>query len=415
MKLSIVIPTRNRASLAARAIRSIVDQTSHEARIVISDNSSDNNEADQLRRYVASLGVGDLHYIRPPFELPMSQHWDCAFQTSEVLDGATHATVLTDRMVFKPGALDLLSLLVSHHPHAVISYNHDVVDDYSLPVRLNCQPWTGETVSASARDLIYLASILANHPAAPRMLNCVTPVAHLEKLRSTYMTVFDSVAPDFCFAFRTLAVVESIIYLDKALLVHGSLARSNGASYARGDASRDHSDFIEKLGELHINHAAPVPEFETVSNTIASEYELQRLISPAKFPKLDMDAYFERMSQEIEELQNARLRHQMRLLLIREAGIASGATLGRRKSALRSYRNRPRAAVVALMYALVASSPTLPIWRTLGSAPPRTRWFKFADAEDAFQFAYHPGRRAGDRRNIAMLDTARESSQSRSH
>jgi hypothetical protein len=83
-----------------------------------------------------------------------------------------------------------------------------------------------------------------------------------------YGSVFLSTAPDCCFAYRYLERFDSVLYYDQAPLINYALDRSNGASQARGVATKDHLDFMANLDGRLLNYAAPIPDITTVWNTI---------------------------------------------------------------------------------------------------------------------------------------------------
>src|SRR5712664_464193 len=120
---------------------------------MVSDNSTVPKETERLSGFCRSLNV---HYLMPPEPMPMSPHWDWAIGQAMAQPDATHFTYLTDRMVFRPGALRGLVDIVSAMPSKVISYNHDLIDDFSRPVSLHEFRWTGRVVEI---DSAYLLAI----------------------------------------------------------------------------------------------------------------------------------------------------------------------------------------------------------------------------------------------------------------
>jgi len=326
MRLAVVIPTRNRSDLALRAIGSVLPQLPDGSVVVVSDNSTHEQHKSTLRAYVQGLARDDVLYLRPPDDLTMPAHWEWAFSQVASIPTITHTTVLTDRMIFKQGAIHRLAQLIAESPGSILAYNHDMVDDYSTPVRLQCAAWSGTTLEVTSARLLELSAAISHDTALPRMLNCIVPVEHLQKIRAVFGNVFDSVAPDYCFAYRTLSQVDSIRYLDEAFLVHGSLARSNAASIARGQSSPDSADFAAKLHGGSLSPAAPVPGFETNANTMISEYELiRRQTGQPKFVPVDMDAYFARIEVEISAIRDPSLSRKMRALLHDSRGDSQGA------------------------------------------------------------------------------------------
>jgi hypothetical protein len=395
MRLAVVIPTRNRSDLAIRAIESVIPQLPDGSLIVVSDNSTQEQHSNRLRTYVQGLGRHNVRYLRPPADLAMPAHWEWAFAQVASIQEVTHTTVLTDRMIFKQGAIPRLAGLIAESPGSIISYGIDTVDDYSTPVRLQCPAWSGTTLAVTAARLLELSAAMEFHPALPKMLNSVVPVGHLQKIRAVFGNVFDSVAPDYCFAYRTLSQVDSIRYVDECLLVHGSLAHSNGASYSRGESSPDQADFVAKLGGGSRNGAAPVPAFETNSNTMTSEYELVRhQTGLPNFVPVDMDAYFSRMEFDVSRIREPSMSRRMKALLYDGPGAPIAVPHSAWRLRLQKFPSRrPSYVVNFLLGAALSSRPTKWLWRWSGARPPQMRWFRFGDADEAFAFAQSPGRR----------------------
>jgi hypothetical protein len=202
----------------------------------------------------------------------MTAHWQWALERGLQLPGITHVLYLTDRMVFKDGALRRLIELANHHPDRVISYNHDRIDDFQRPVRLEQRDWTGSLFDVPSGHLLNLTARAIVPPCLPRMLNCIAPVRTLAQLERRFHSVFGSASPDYAFAYRLLATIDGILYDDASPLIHYALDRSNGASLARGIASKDSRDFIANLDNDAINAAAPIPAFRTATNPIFHEY-----------------------------------------------------------------------------------------------------------------------------------------------
>jgi len=66
----ILVPTRNRAELATRAVASCAG-----ARVLVSDNSTDDDERARLAAFCAGATV---EVVRPPREMQMGEHWEWA-------------------------------------------------------------------------------------------------------------------------------------------------------------------------------------------------------------------------------------------------------------------------------------------------------------------------------------------------
>jgi len=70
----VVIPTRNRASIATNAIRSVLNQSVEDVNVLVSDNSTSEKDREALATFCSTEGNERLRYVRPPRLLPMSEH-----------------------------------------------------------------------------------------------------------------------------------------------------------------------------------------------------------------------------------------------------------------------------------------------------------------------------------------------------
>jgi hypothetical protein len=220
--------------------------------------------------------------------------------------------VLTDRMVMKQDGLADLLALVRRHPERVISYNHDLVDDWLRPVSLHLYEWTGRVFEVTAEHLLYLSSRAVIRPPLPRMMNSMAPRSVFDRVQERFGSIFDSISPDFCFTYRCLDTVDSILYWDKPILLQYALDRSNGASYSRGDDAPDRLDFAAQLGAQQMNYAAPVPQFRTIRNAIVHEYcFVKRESGSDRFPAVDPRAYIASVVEDFSQIENRQLRAAM--------------------------------------------------------------------------------------------------------
>jgi hypothetical protein len=302
-------------------VRSVLDQADSRVSVIISDNSTSPQDVAILEAFCDSARDDRLCRIRPPDPLPMAGHWQWAVQQALERD-ANHFTYLTDRMVFKPGSLKVAIEVVKRHPDRMLCYLHDKVNDYRPPFSVHQYEWTGKLFEVSSARLLALsAQSVMYDGSCPRMLNCVVPRAVLEAIRRRHGTVFSSIAPDWNFAYRTLELVDSVLYLHKALLVHYALKLSNGESAHRGIKSVAYADFLKDL-PVPMNVDAPFPEIVTVWNAIISEYcTVKKETGAAKLPELDMRKYIQALADGIGAIEDPAVRVEMERRLMRRGWI----------------------------------------------------------------------------------------------
>ncbi len=302
----VVIPTRNRAAVAEAAIQSALQQEAGELSVLVSDNSTSAADLERLASFCTRLGDRRLTYVRPLQSLRMSPHWDWAMQQALELHSDSHVTFLTDRMMLKPGALAKVAAIAAEYPDSIISYMHDRVADNQLPIRVDQHPWTARLYRARAQHLLRLSSQSILHEMLPRMLNSVVPREHLVRLAQRFGKFFDSHSPDFNFCYRSLELVESIMFYDEALLIHYALNRSNGAAATSGENNNeDREDFVSGVMRQAGYFGVPIPEILTPRNSIAHEYCVTRNETQSqKFPALNEQKYLEALASELPEITN---------------------------------------------------------------------------------------------------------------
>lgn len=312
--VTIAIPTRNRSDLAISAIKSITNEKLDNVKILVSDNSTESQEGDKLEVFCQNFDDSQLQYIRPPKSMAMPEHWEWVRQQSFRVFHETHLIYLTDRMVFKTGELKRILQIIELFPDRVISYNHDTIDDSGSPVKVRQLPWTGKVFAVKSDFLISISSNATWHRAIPRMINCAVPKTTFDKIEQTFGRVFESISPDFCFAYKCLDLSDYFLFYDSSVIISYGIYRSNGNGVAKGVYPQDTKDFFALLKEQGIVpfDASPIPGLLTVNNAIIHEYcFVKERACSNKFVPINMPNYLQSINQEINSFENSELRQQM--------------------------------------------------------------------------------------------------------
>ncbi len=382
----VVIPTRNRAAIAANAIRSVLNQPPENVAVLVSDNSTSETERDALAEFCAKQADSRLRYVRPPEALSMPAHWDWAIHEALRSYDASHFLYLTDRMMFRKGALSEVLKLAALYPDKLITYNQDRIVDNESPIRVEQCPGTGKLLEVDSLRFTWLLSQAVFHPGLPRMNNSVVPRAVLARIDERFGTVFASISPDFNFCCRCLEMEESILFYDKSPIFHYALARSNGASVTRGEMTPDYRDFTANLPAANaIWHATPIPELNTAVNAVFHEYFLFRQETGSdRFFPVDYEKYLQANANEVEEIIDPQLKAEMLSLLV-SSGYRVPAKNGAHDAAPLGHRFK------AKMKRIATAPPTTSAWlfaaRNLGVRPPGENQFDFPTVDDAIDYA----------------------------
>src|SRR5215213_5175382 len=392
-----IIPTRDRADLAIKAVQSVREQPGCEVKLMVSDNSTEASETERLRQYCHDLRDERVRYVRPPRPLAMPAHWDWAIGEALASYDANHFFFLSDRMMFKRGALRELLNAARQYPDKLISYNHDRIVDDQRPIRIEQNLYSGRLLEVPTLRLSWLYSQAMFHHAFPRMVNCLVPRRIFDTIKQRFGSIFSSISPDFLFCCRCIEALETIVYLDQPLTFHYSLDRSNGASISRGELTRASADFQANLPveEARPNYATPIPELNTCANYIYNEYLIAKNeTQSSRFYEIDLDKYLRVNAEEIKGVVDPALKAKMQQMLVSHGFTTSNGTQPGRSS-LQSARQSLSPGYIWHTIKtggekMATDRWTKPVWlflaRTVGITPLAGDRFVFANLQDAIDY-----------------------------
>jgi hypothetical protein len=233
----------------------------------------------------------------------------------------------------------------------------------------------------------------------PRLLNCIAPVSTVRAVQDRYGSVFDSIAPDFCFAYRLLTTVDNFVYYDRSVMIQTHLDRSNGANVSRRGNSDDARDFRANLEGGSLNPLVPLPGIEALYNSVLNEYCFVREESAGGLPPLETEGYLDHLAQEVAgKTDPAERAHDAELL--RAAGWTGSLEHAKERwweqmrvdsSCIGSYRT---GAVKGMARSLLGHRLMKSVWNGLarvGVQPFLAQRFRFRNTEEALAYALrHP-------------------------
>ena len=407
----VVIPTRNRSAIAMNAIRSVLEEPLANVSVMVSDNSTLESEREALSEFCAAQGDARLRYVQTPEPVAMAAHWQWAIEQALSFYQASHFSYLTDRMMFRTGALQEALRFAALYPDKIISYNMDRIDDHVRPIRVEQYPATQKLLEIQTIDLSRLLSQSVFHAGLPRMLNCVVPREVFARMQERFGDVFSSIAPDFRFCCRCFEIEETILYYDKSLLFHYAQDRSNGATVSRGEVSSDNVDFAANLpvDNSRRNYATPIPQLITAVNAVFNEYLIfKQETNSRRFFEIDLGKYLHANAAEVQQFGDEKLRDEMLALLVAKGYRETQDTTDRERAEITShgfpagFQGFP-ARLGFKLKRVATSSSTTDAWlfaaRRFGIEPPGENSFEFATLDDAIDYAKNMSR--GNVRNRA--------------
>jgi glycosyltransferase involved in cell wall biosynthesis len=275
MFFSIVIPTRNRANLLKSAIDSVLNQDFTDFELIISDNSS-KKSSEEVQEILRRYDDKRITFIRPPSELPMSDHWDWALRHTS----GEYVSVLYDRAVYKKSALSRIHREINNHdfPEAV-TFSRDSLIGEDPPYHLVQQRHTDKVFWCKSEDVLDKLSKAVRPEFWPLLSNSFNKCSLQKKMRDTFGTVcggaFD---PTNYFCFQALDLIDRYLCIDNSLIIMHGEKYSNGKYNLMGKESETTKDYFNFVKNQDVLKYAPISmagEFIPLPlNYIYNEYNM---------------------------------------------------------------------------------------------------------------------------------------------
>jgi glycosyltransferase involved in cell wall biosynthesis len=273
-RVSVVIPTRNRAQLLRSALKSALAQDVDGLEVVVSDNGTD----EAAREVVEAAPDPRVRYVRTGASLPMPESWEFAFGQAR----GEYVTYLTDDSWLLPMAArrGLEAIEAAGVGFAVWNFAVYHAADWLEPERRNVLTMprsAGRELRIRSHDALERMYALAAAAETPKFLNTLVRRALAEQVQGRQGRLFLPPAPDYSGGVGLLQAAEEYVYLETPLYLDGKYPQSIGAvqMFNWGDAAREFAEEIGSEGpsEVTLN-------LRTVSIVIARSLAEMRRIYP---------------------------------------------------------------------------------------------------------------------------------------
>lgn len=291
-RISIVIPTRNRARLLGGAIRTALAQSHDDVEIVVSNNACTDHTDDVVRE----IGDPRVRLVHSGQTLPMYMHWDFALAQAR----GEYVTFLCDDDALHPRALEIADSVLQRERGelavwSAAHYVHPGTPGASGGNRLTFQRYVNHVLPISSKAALRQAFGLRTpgEAALPLMLNCLVRRSLLDVLRERMGRVYLPTSPDYSFLAGVLTTVDRYLWLDAPLMISGTAAESIGNNSANLAPSLQ--TFVSEVQAAGDNWVECVPLQQRSSpNSIAdSLMRVQRRLPELASCSIDWPMYYE--------------------------------------------------------------------------------------------------------------------------
>ncbi|MAZ03645.1 MAG: hypothetical protein CMN56_10955 [Sneathiella sp.] len=231
MKISIVVPTRNRAEFLKYCLETCLASDDPDIEVVVSDN----NSLDETRAVVAEFTDQRLIYVNPGVDLSMRQNFEFAL---------SHAT--GDYVIFigdddgvVPNGIATLRYLIGKFSPDIITWRHiTYIWPHSEPepteglLKFRYRDFCGPVYKLDPKQLLadfYRARITSYRDGANIYHGCVSR-AVIDKIKSRGGEYFQGQIPDVNTALSNLTAASSLLWVRNPVTIAGAGQKSNGTA-----------------------------------------------------------------------------------------------------------------------------------------------------------------------------------------
>ena len=239
-RITVTIPTYNRAHLLPDAIRSVLEQSVTDLEVFVSDNAS----TDDTASVVASFEDPRIHYVRNETNVGHLANMSKGFR----LGTAPFVTILPDDDVMLPGNLERKVALLEQHPDVGLAHSsaklvHVGQDNEVLRTNVNYTGGEQDAVESASR-------VLRKMIGDSYWINFPTAVIRRSYVGDARFESADGLADDLGVFLRLVHRMDSIAYIAEPLV-----------------ALRMHAETVSTDAGFHEFHgAAFIPTYTAIAN-----------------------------------------------------------------------------------------------------------------------------------------------------
>ena len=255
---SILIPTRDRPSLAKDLIHSVLEQSFKDFEIIVADNSS-NLDTQNILNAMSDTRLINLQ----TGGLKMADNWEAGIEQCS----GSYLLIFSDKMLLKSGSLDYLAGYIRKYSPSCV--NWDIDSFFENELTYFAYPQSVNEVAVSSKSI--LGKILTSEFDSVRIpchCNSAISMSVIKLIKAEAGRVCFQLNPDYTLAYQVLLNVNEIHSLDKALSIlrYPSLksGHGNGTSFMlKGEQAKnfmlDNADWIDRTNKytavrIHSNH-----------------------------------------------------------------------------------------------------------------------------------------------------------------
>lgn len=249
-KISIVVPTRNRADTLEYCIQTILSQNDQYFEIVIADNSTD----DLTKRLVDMISDSRIIYTKSPQQLSMTDNWNFAYESVT----GDYVIYIGDDDGLTVGGLACLREVIRSNPAEAYKWNlaeyQWPIDDrpaeiISIPAKVK----TNKTINLRR----FAAFVMKNggwlYYRLPGVYHACIKKDVLDKIKAhNDGKLFLTTQPDLFTAMAVPQFTKHFVKMAEEVTIQGRSAKSNGGSGVAQDGAKNVQKYVDEFGDYKV-------------------------------------------------------------------------------------------------------------------------------------------------------------------
>jgi len=255
-KITVIIPTRERAEVLRYSLQTVVMQNYSNLEIIVCDNFSD----DSTEKVVKCVNDVRIRYINTGKRLSMSHNWE--FALSHVSDG--WVTFMGDDDGLIPDGISKIAEIIQKTNAYAIRTESCTYDWSGMPEHPAGQLVVPLTNGYEVRNSqAYLKKVLEGkekYNQLPMIYNGgFIHIKLMNEIKEKIGTFFSSVNPDVYTAIALARLTENYIYIKEPISINGTSKYSNGYSAFSTNTQRNLEHYKKFLSEKNIPLHKDIP------------------------------------------------------------------------------------------------------------------------------------------------------------
>jgi len=291
-KLTIIVPTRERADTLIHTLKTLVIQEYANLEILISDNFSQ----DDTAQVVKSFSDPRIKYVNTGKRLSMSDNWEYALEKAT----GDYVTFMGDDDAFLPGSVAKAMPIISAENTDAFVWQKveycwpDYIDE-GMRNWFSIKKFDTSLLKIKSRSALKrVMKFRESYAALPCLYNSIVRLSKIQEIKELSSTkkFFNAISPDIYSGIVLSKIVDEYVYSKFPFSINGASRHSNGTSLVRQSGSEKNTPSEKFKSENTLVFDDKVQMAPSVVVCVMGEYLFaEKILENIPFAKIDWKLY----------------------------------------------------------------------------------------------------------------------------